>query len=240
MTKTDLENDNSTPEHTESVAEKLLLSFNDQFSTNQNHHQSVFLQFLSAILIVLIGYGFVYVNTGSNSEIFTLKHVGDQPIYAAFHLAGTYSISQFILTLLATVVVNIGYGFRRDQKVIYKIRTRYLSKADYINFFGKASFRPFNQSFFDYLPEFNRMFFWGIYLLQLLLLLSFGIKLEQIDLYSGMSSLRWLYYMIYVFPFAWNTWLYCNYYKKYYRVMHDNNEKWTKIFFGKTKLIEEE
>jgi len=232
MTKPNPGNDSLKPEHQESVTEKLLLSFNDQFATNQNHHQSIFLQFLSAILIVLIGYGFIYANTGSTSDMYEIQIDAKSTTYAIFHLAGAYTISQFILTLLATVVVNIGYGFRRDQNVIYKIRIKYLGQKKYEEIFGKVTFLPQNQSVFDFLPEFNRMFFLGLYVLQVLLFVSFAVRLKHSCYYDNFSGFRWLDYVIYLIPIIWNTWLYLNYYKKYYRAMNNENEKWLKIFFG--------
>lgn len=227
-----MEADNSKPKNQESIAEKLLLSFNDQFVTNQNHHQSIFLQFLSAILIVLVGYGFIYANTDSASNIFDAKISKDSTSYSVFHLIGAYTICQFILTLLATIVANIGYGFRRDQKVIHKIRIKYMGEEKYKEFFGNVSFIPHNQSLFDYLPEFNRMFFSGLYVLQFLLFISLIVRLEYISLYEKLTEYKWLYCFIYLLPILWNTWLYLNFYKKYYRVMKDENISWFKIFFG--------
>ncbi|MBK7374302.1 MAG: hypothetical protein IPJ02_01625 [Chitinophagaceae bacterium] len=44
-------------------------SFVAQFAENQNHNQKLFIQFLSSVLFVIIGFAFVYSNTATKSGI---------------------------------------------------------------------------------------------------------------------------------------------------------------------------
>jgi hypothetical protein len=48
-------------------------NFVNQFAENQNHHQSLFIQFLSVVIIAVIAYGYVYINTANYPFQETLK-----------------------------------------------------------------------------------------------------------------------------------------------------------------------
>jgi len=220
------------PDTKEKLDEKLLVSFNEQFATNQNHGQLIFIQFLSAILVVLVGYGYVYANTAQTADIWVVAHdprsAKDITSYALIDLFGAFLISELILTLLATVVLNIGYSFRRDQLVIYKLRKKALGEH-YQDTFGSASFDPRGQNFWDFLPEFNRMFFFGICVLQIFLLVSFFVALGRACYWPGFAPWPICLYVISVAPFIWTCWLYSNYYKKYYWVMSDTKNFWWRV-----------
>jgi len=217
----------------EELDEKLLVSFNEQFATNQNHGQDIFIQFLSAILVVLIGYGYIYANTAQSADIWTVAHddpksLKDITSYALIDLFGAFIVSELILTLLATVVLNIGYSFRRDQLVIYKLRKKALGKR-YQDTFGSASFDPRGQNLWDFLPEFNRMFFFGICVLQIFLLTSFFVALGRAYCWPGTAFASICLYITSIFPVGWTFWLYNNYYKKYYWVMSDSTKFWWRV-----------
>lgn len=217
------------PEDKTSFEEKLLTSFNEQFATNQNHGQVIFIQFLSAILVVLIGYGYIYANTAQTADVWdVMRDPGSRKdiiSYGLIHLFGTLLISELILILLATVVLNIGYSFRRDQLVIFKLRKKALGK-DYQGIFGTMSFDPRGLSFWDFLPEFNRMFFYGIFILQVSLLFSFYIAFGRASCWEFFSWGSLAIYPLSFFTILWTIWLYSNYYKKYYWIMTDSKTKW--------------
>jgi hypothetical protein len=213
----------------EEIAGKLVTSFYDQFALNQNHGQIIFIQFLSAILAVLIGYGYVYANTATYALLTDTKRVGATLIldsYAIIHLAAAYFVSALILTLLATVVCNIGYGFRRDQRVIEKIREIYLGDVNYKKLFGTVSFKSGGKNVVDFLPEFNRMFVFGILTLQTLLYFSF---LYAVLHFKNSPYFGWppfLAHFTYLIPLGWSLFVYFNYYKKYYWIMTDSRRFW--------------
>src|SRR4051812_39468995 len=110
-----MESTTPTPSETQ---DELLKSFHEQFAGNQNHHQTLFIQFISAVFVVIIGYVFVYTNTSIDASFFssTRDKVTGEHItsYAIIHLIGSYFLAQIILTLLCSLTMNIGYGFRRD------------------------------------------------------------------------------------------------------------------------------
>jgi hypothetical protein len=159
----------------EEMQKDLLKSFHEEFSSNQNHHQSIFIQVISAVLVVIIGYGLVFANTASAALPFdVIRDGGNITSYAIIHLTGTYLIAQFILILLGSLIMNIGYTFRRDQLVNYNIRKHYLGEELYEKTFGHRSFDPRNKGFVirSFLPGFNLIFFSFIFVLQLLLWIS--------------------------------------------------------------------
>ena len=79
---------------------------------------------MSTVLVIVVGYGIVYSNTLSKSLLYDVIKNTDGNIisYSIMHLTGTYFISQIVLVLLVSLILNIGYRFRRDQKVNYELR----------------------------------------------------------------------------------------------------------------------
>ncbi len=210
----------------DSVEEKLITSFNDQFATNQNHAQVIFIQFMSAILAVLIGYGYVYANTLSSAYLFNAQKNDDKLIsFSIAHLFGAFFIAELILTMLATVILNTGYGFRRDQLVIYNIRQKYMQYR-YGSIFGKASFNPRNKTLIDFLPEFSRSFFLGILTLQILLLISFHYAIYNLVCYPSFGYWNIGTNLVFLSPLIWTLFVFQNSFKKYYWIMTDTHDYW--------------
>lgn len=58
----------------ETNSSEVVKSFLTQFSNNQNHQQTLFIQFLSSVVIVLIGYAFVFSNTSGHPSKKTTKN----------------------------------------------------------------------------------------------------------------------------------------------------------------------
>jgi hypothetical protein len=224
----------------DSVEEKLITSFNEQFATNQNHAQVIFIQFLTAILAVLIGYGYVYANTNASAFLFGAYKEADKLIsFSIVHLFGAFIIAELILTMLATVILNTGYSFRRDQLVIYRIRLKYL-KDGYEDIFGKASFNPKNKTLSDFLPEFTRSFFIGIAILQILLLISFLYAIRQFICYPPFNCFWTLISNLLFFgPLLWTIFVYLNSFKKYYWIMTDTKDCWLPRYRQYHKMCKE-
>ncbi|MBD1365136.1 hypothetical protein IDJ77_15070 [Mucilaginibacter sp. ZT4R22] len=201
------------------ITEELLTSFHQQFSENQNHLQTVFIQFLSAVLVILAGYGYVYANTASNADFFNVTvfpKTTTLQSYAILHLLGSFLIAEIILGLLITLILNIGYGFRRDQMVIFNIRQEYLGDVFHLRIFGNKSFDPRNKSIYVFLPEFNRMFVYAMALIQLLLLGSLIFALHKASLYY--FGEYWYISLFICLPLVWTFWVYGTYWRKYKKV----------------------
>jgi len=142
--------------------EKLLETLHSQFADNQNHHQSLFIQFLIALLALFAGFGYVYTHTNtiiSYNQSFVQK-INDVVYFSNQTLLATSIIVLAVLLLLNLILINQGYGFRRDQHLNMKIRKVYLAD-DYEKVFDKL-YNPDNKGFWDYLPNFYIIFFWFI------------------------------------------------------------------------------
>ncbi|HZY38622.1 MAG TPA: hypothetical protein VFE53_18310 [Mucilaginibacter sp.] len=208
------------------IQEELLASFHQQFSENQNHLQTIFIQFLSAVLVILAGYGYVYTNTSSNADFFDVTFFAKTNTlesYAVLHLIGSFLIAQIILGLLITLILNIGYGFRRDQMAIYNIRQKYLGPEFQREIFGTKSFDPRNQSVYIFLPEFNRNFVYAMAVIQVLLLVSLLCFLNKAAHYSFEE--HWFLTGFIFLPFIWTFVVYGVYWQKYKSVCHTDKSR---------------
>jgi hypothetical protein len=203
------------------VPDELLTSFHQQFSENQNHLQTIFIQFLSAVLVILAGYGYVFSNTLTCAEflnVTTFPKTNTLESYSLLHLIGSFMIAEIILGLLITLILNIGYSFRRDQIVVFNIREKYIGPELYLKIFGNKSFDPRNKPVTTFLPEFNRNFVYAIAVIQFLLLGSLEYFLVIAKNYHfiayGFISI------LILLPFGWTFWVYRIYWKKYKNVCH--------------------
>lgn len=214
-------------ENTTETKDELLKSFHEQFAENQNHHQTVFIQFISAVFIVIVGYAIVYTNTIKGADFISAtkdKTTGEHLVsYAIIHLIGSYFLAQIILTLLCTLTMNIGYGFRRDQNVNHKIRKHYFSETVYNDIFGTKSFNPTKKKLLDFLPEFNSIFVKSIILIQFLLTISILYILTQFDNFQLNLCKHWVkhgLWVLFIFiPILFSLYSYRFYYKKYKNVV---------------------
>jgi hypothetical protein len=148
---------------------ELLKSFHDQFAENQNHHQALLIKFISAIAVVVVGYAIVY--SAKSKDILPIMPVDGKNAYSFTVLYFSNFLSQLVIWLLNCVNINIGYGFRRDQKVVANIRQKYL-QDDYSEVFGRLAFRADSKSFHDYLPNFNTIFYLFCIAIQAVLYMS--------------------------------------------------------------------
>ena len=101
----------------EEYRQELVKSFHQQFAENQNNHQSAFIQLLSIILTVIIGFGLALLNFGGTSTDKDFK-------LELFEFTTAFTIAEGILTLGFCLVVSYAYGFRRDQFVNATIREK--------------------------------------------------------------------------------------------------------------------
>ncbi len=155
----------------EDLKNEVLKGFHDQFAQNQNHHQRLFIQFLSAVLIVLFAYVVVITNiTEEVQPIYTVKRHDYIISYSYFHLYGAYVIAQMIFVLLILVALNMGYNYRRDQTVNQNIRNYAINNNELIkNIFSTGGFDTKNLNAWDYLPGFHKIFYFFMLIVQILI-----------------------------------------------------------------------
>jgi len=150
----------------------ILDTLHTQFAENQNHHQSLFVQFLVALLALFAGFGFVYTHTKPDIAYNqTYVEISENLIYFSnIILLSTAVIVSSVLALLNLILLNQGYGFRRDQYLNMIIRKDKLQKK-YDDIF-KGLYNTNDKGFFDFLPNFYTIFFWFITSFQLFVLIS--------------------------------------------------------------------
>ena len=108
----------------------ILDTLHTQFAENQNHHQSLFIQFLVALLTLFAGFGFVYTHTKPDIP-YNQTYVEISENLLCF--SNIFSFQQLSLyhlfwQLLNLILLNQGYGFRRDQYLNMIIRKDKLQK----------------------------------------------------------------------------------------------------------------
>ncbi len=95
----------------------ILKLFNEQFAQNQNNHQNLFIQVVSILLTVLVGFGFALVSFGQNKPDSAVR-IGILEFSAAF------STSEFMLLLGVSLISSLALGYRRDQLINAIIREK--------------------------------------------------------------------------------------------------------------------
>lgn len=143
----------------------IVKSFHEQFAENQNHHQKLFLQVLTILLSVLIGFGYLYVRIDSlKNEL----NITIETLY--WYLI----VSMYLLSLAVAIISNMALGFRRDQLMASNIRilSNVMNSDNDDNFF----FHKFNPQGkvgkFDWMPEFHIIFLWSLILIKAILVSS--------------------------------------------------------------------
>ena len=190
----------------EEYRQELVKSFHQQFSENQNNHQSAFIQLLSIILTVIIGFGLALLNFGGTStdKDFNLT---------LFEFTTAFCIAEGILTLGFCLVIGYAYGFRRDQFVNATIRekagiteesTEPLWQIFPTNYNPKTSFlKKHNEKkrllFIWWMPDFHAIFAIAFMFLHLIIMITYILKSYIANLLFANSQIDWSSLFIFVF-----------------------------------------
>jgi hypothetical protein len=208
--------------------QELVKSFHQQFAENQNNHQSAFIQLLSIILTVIVGFSLALLNFGGSSinKDFHLK---------LFEFTIAFCIAEGILTLGFCLVVSYAYGFRRDQFVNATIRekagiteestepfwqifpTNYNPKTSFLK--KNAGIKGIKKWFLIiwWMPDFHTIFAVAFILLQIVLMFSYILKVLIANLLFVYSNVDWsslLIFVIGVFFLLITSFTLCYYFKK--------------------------
>lgn len=201
-------------EHKNKIKEEVITSASSQFAEYDHHNQKLFIQFFSAVFIVLIGYGFVFAKQPALFEV----PIKPEDRYSFKHLLAVYVVSQIILIFLSTMILNIGYTFRRDQLTLYNIRKFYFSDDEYEKIFGKLPNSPLGKRLLkdSFLPTFNALFYRFVIFIQCVLFASIVIVQEKsTEVIDFVSNHRYTYVYILSFPILINLSEYIRFYIKY-------------------------
>lgn len=146
-------------------ANQLLQIIHQQFSENQNHHSGLFIQILLALFALFGVLGYVAFNTKSFNFI-------NDANYNDIAYCLTATLVSSVLLLLNKLILNYGYGFRRDQIVNQRIRLRFLGDKDGYEEIFRDQYKADNKEKQSYLPSFHMIFFCAITIAQFILCFS--------------------------------------------------------------------
>lgn len=189
----------------EDYKQELVKSFHQQFAENQNNHQSTFIQLLSIILTVIVGFGLALLNFGGTST--------DKDFHLTqFDFTIAFCIAEGILTLGFCLVVSYASGFRRDQFVNATIREKAgiteesseLLWQIFPNTYNpKTSFQKKQNDkkkmlYLWWMPDFHIIFAVTFMLLQILLIIFYIFKVFIANLLFVNSNIDWSSLLIFV------------------------------------------
>lgn len=208
-----------------SSANELLLSFHKQFAENQNHHQKLLINLVSAIGIVLIGYTTAYINTTAQANLWETIRDKDAHLisYSMMTLVFAYAFAQIILILLGLMNLNIGYAFRRDQQVNKNIRLKFLT-TQYNKIFGEHTFNPSSKKINEYLPGFNYNFQICLISVQAILMQSLLFAIynsKSLSLLFSSALYGVITTVILSVPVLWSLYLIYYFFKKYKKMIKE-------------------
>jgi hypothetical protein len=203
---------------------ELELSFHRQFAENQNHHQNVLFKLLTVLAGVILGYGYIlhgYSPYFDNKSQYEIREV----IFALI-------VSQIVLMIGLAAISNMGFGFRRDQLVNFKIRLKhgliarnkeednifpfsYNPMHDFV-FLEKDEVKVKGLRLINWMPEFHKIFSITFFLFQLICAVAFIVKTESDGFFLYQE---WLAYLSFAFPLLsfWILFKFHRKIKKYYK-----------------------
>lgn len=191
-----IKNENCDPE--KEVKDQILISFHNQFSENQNHQQTIFLQFFSAILLSAVPFGIVFTNIDSEAEFWDATRdpqTTNITSYAAIHLIGAWFLIQIALITLSAFTLKIAYSFRRDQKVVEAIRKNFIGETTlYEKLFGQQSFSSKGKEAWggeSYVPLFCAIFWQFAVFLQLMTSLILFLRIQNMTSINDLTLRLW-------------------------------------------------
>lgn len=91
---------------------ELELSFYKQFSENQNEHKNILTRLIGLLGAVVFGYGYILVG-------FSKDQFDNNDVFLAL------IITETLLLIGLNLVIDMGFSFRRDQLIVYRIRKKY-------------------------------------------------------------------------------------------------------------------
>lgn len=206
----------NTPE--KDTEKEILTAFTEQFALVQHQNQTVFIQVLSAAAVVFTGFAYILTNVNSTADVFNAirDSKGQIVSYSLVQLIFAYGVLQAILVALSALILNIGYSFRRDQKVVFNIRKKLLGK-EFEAIFGKRNYRGNDKGPFRFLPNFNFVLFNSLLMLQIGAVIVLFIVISWAEkCISNVAPFKYLLYAICISPPLISLFFYYDYYQNKY------------------------
>ena len=153
-----------------SSCEKIELDLHRQFAENQNSHQNVFVQLVAALIGIFAGLGYVY----SHLETSVVKIAEDTLLFKPTVMHISITVAGILFCLMALVVIDFGWSFRRDMLLNRKIRELAYETDGQARF--EKLFKDYGKNIDD-MPGFYEIFFKAILIMQVGLLI-FAISFD--------------------------------------------------------------
>lgn len=164
------------------VEKSILKTIHSQFAENHNQRKGLFVQLLSALLVIFGSFGYVYSHTIPCIPYEQTYIMEGKELYSNSILLGVEVVVLSLLLLMNLIVLHFGYEFRRDQFLIMKIRKNNLGD-EYDEYFGDK-FNPGDKCFFDFLPDFYMIFYCFITEFQIITFIAICCK-ENLTCFTG-------------------------------------------------------
>ena len=161
------------------IAEQLALSFHEQFAQNQNHHQRMFVQVLAVLITVLVGFGYAYTGLQNGSS-----DGGNAANMAFDMLYASLMLSMALLSLAIALIVNMAYGFRRDQTTACRIRVnagamKAREDSDDPGIFFPAKYNPVGKIGCFWMPGYHNIFYIALFAIKVILIVIALCSIES-------------------------------------------------------------
>jgi len=164
--------------------EELENQLHQQLAENDNNRISTFLSFIVGIIALFGFYGYVYVNTYKRKWRFDANE---------FLLMAIITIG--ILCFFSILALNLGYSFRRDQFIVYKIRKkRYKNEENYKEIFG-GIYTPFRKEYYNFIPGFYNFFYWLFSVSGIFIDVTIYIKNKEIGIFFTNCNWKDMFYI---------------------------------------------
>jgi len=189
------------------LKKEILLGFHTQFAENQRTREQSFLKILSYLGAIIIGYAFVYHKSAE---------------YSHNELSLVAILSVALLFFGSLVILTIAYNYRRDQIINAKIK-------GYVDVIGDKNIFPINydprkskslKKWYSWIPDFLLVFFCLFPIVQIILLISYILKLE-----FNFINIHWLSTFTVIFgiiSFMGMIFFYALYFRKIKKCIKDN------------------
>lgn len=124
------------------MQQELELQLHEQYASNSNATLGSMLTLFVAMLAVLGGYGYVFINSYVENGCKFL--IGEEKLYTAPALLVTTAAATSVLAAIAYICIESGYKGRMEQFITFAIRKKYYNDEELAKVFPKG-YSPFGK-----------------------------------------------------------------------------------------------
>ena len=148
----------------------------EQYAINNNANVGSFIAFVVAVFALFGFYGYVFVH--SSCDFTTQGEYIVDGLYTLDVLLILTVVVSGMLCFLCKIVLDLGYGHRRDQFIVEAIRRKYYTESEYGKIFPEK-YNPLGKKRNDFIPNFYHSFYWLFVIALFVIIMLTIIKLRQ-------------------------------------------------------------